>query len=303
MRYSAIIPTNRAPKDIAPTLDSLGRQTKLPDRIFILYDKSTSHDGFQEYSQAIDHYTPKYLYKRIIIIWEHTADFKAWQWVSYVRNYGILCVQTEYLLSVDDDNTFDADFIQSFFSSIREIQKPSLLIPTEYHQGQIRSRGYRWFSYVLGIQLPCKKQWPLVPIQFAASNCLFGPTDLFQEIQFDPQMKFVYEDFDMTRRVTKLGYGLYVTDTTISHNMQPKTPLQETYIDTPFRAQQKAKNRVLFVRKNARARQRMIYALFGVHIHTCFLLLKLFWHPTPHKTKIGRIIVRTTYATLFRPHL
>jgi hypothetical protein len=60
-----------------------------------------------------------------------------------VRNYGILCVQTEYLLSVDDDNTFDADFIQSFFSSIREIQKPSLLIPTEYHQGQIRSRGYR----------------------------------------------------------------------------------------------------------------------------------------------------------------
>jgi len=116
-------------------------------------------------------------------------------------------------------------------------------------------------------------------------------------------MKFVYEDFDMTRRVTRLGYGLYVTDTAISHNMQPKTPLQETYIDTPFRAQQKAQNRVLFVRKNAKAWQRMLYVLFGIHIHTFFLLAKLFRYSAPKRINICRIIIYTTYATLFRPRL
>lgn len=303
MKYSAIIPTNRTAQDIAPTIQSLGHQTVLPDRVFILYDKATSYEDFQEYSAGVDHNTPKSLQKRIIIISEHTADFRAWQWVSYVRNYWILCVQTDYLLSVDDDNTFEPNFIQSFLSYTRQLKNPSILIPTEHHQWRIRSRGYRWFSYFLGIQLPCKKQWQLVPIQFAASNCLFGPTTLFEHIQFDPQMKFVYEDFDMTRRVTKLGYGLYVTDTTISHNMQPKTPLQETYIDTPFRAQQKAQNRVLFVRKNATVRQRMIYSLFGIHIHTVFLLWKLCRYATPNKRKIARIIVRTTYTTVFRSRL
>lgn len=86
-------------------------------------------------------------------------------------------------------------------------------------------------------------------ISFASSNCLFGATELFRQFPFAEDMPFVYEDFCMTRTLsTSVQNSLLLLPTVyVQHMMQQKSKLQDLYIDTPFRAYQKAKNRILFV--------------------------------------------------------
>ncbi len=60
-------------------------------------------------------------------------------------------------------------------------------------------------------------------------------------------MPFVYEDFDMTIRAKRKGIAIYcIANLPIEHHMTTKTKLQDMYIDTPEKAYQKAKNRILF---------------------------------------------------------
>jgi GT2 family glycosyltransferase len=69
------------------------------------------------------------------------------------------------------------------------------------------------------------------PIKFSSSNCLFGPTKVFYENPFDEHMLFVYEDMDVTMRISAAGYPFYVMlDLYIDHQMREKTPLDQTYI-------------------------------------------------------------------------
>lgn len=88
-------------------------------------------------------------------------------------------------------------------------------------------------------------------------------------------MPFVYEDFDMTIRATRKGIALFcITDLAIEHHMIAKTKLQDMYIDTPEKAYQKAKNRIIFADHYYIHKIRgLLYLFIGLRVHTIYLLL------------------------------
>lgn len=139
------------------------------------------------------------------------------------------------------------------------------------------------------------------PIQFASSNCLCGHTTLFQTFPFDETMKFIYEDFDCTYRITRAGNHAFVaTDIAVYHHMQSKTPLENTYISTPASAYQKARNRILFVKHIGTFQQKLAYFCCGLWIHTIFLMAKIFFYaPDKKKRPLIRAIFRGTQNGFF----
>lgn len=293
--YSVIIPTNRPIEKILPTLFSLSMQSILADKIYLLIDKKIENKQEKEQLQNYKDTLHKELWaftKKILIISEIDTSFKPNLWVSYVRNYWFSLVDSPLVLAVDDDNVFDTDFCERLIKTRKSIKqntnKSSVLIPTETNKWKIRSRGYRDFSYFLGIQKPRRinffskrkikifEQESLCKIKFASSNCLFWATKIFQNIPFDERMEFIYEDMDLTQRITKAGYPIYVMlDLPIDHQMREKTKLESTYLANPQSAYQKARNRIIMVRNSAEIEQKFIYFIFGLRSHTLFLFQKI----------------------------
>jgi hypothetical protein len=65
-------------------------------------------------------------------------------------------------------------------------------------------------------------------------------------------MSFVYEDIDCLYRMTKNNIPLIVSKKVqILHMERDKTKLEKSFLATPQSSYQKAKNRILFVKKNA----------------------------------------------------
>jgi len=121
----------------------------------------------------------------------------------------------------------------------------------------------------------------LFPIKLSSANCLFGPTKTFQNYPFDERMKFTFEDFDCTRRITKAGIQMFVMlNLRIDHNMRKKTALEASYLadESGHGLYQKSKNRILFVKNTANFWEKLDYFFFGFRIQNIFYILKIFHH-------------------------
>lgn len=293
--YSVVIPTRRPTEKILPTLISISLQTYLPEKVFLIRDTEIKKEEFDDYKKYILEKLWSEFYKRIVFICHLNSSFKPGLWVSYVRNYGISLVNAPMVLAVDDDNVFDTDFCARLMTTRNRIHEKKkitpLLIPTEKYQGEIRSRWYRAFWYRAGVQRPRKLgvlskfriseiEWEkILPIKFASSNCLFGPRKIFEMHPFDERMGFVYEDMDMTKRVTNAWHKIYVLlDLFIDHQMRSKTPLNATYVGNPTDAYQKGRNRVMLVKNTGDIFDKLEYFVFGLRIHTAFLIQKICRH-------------------------
>ncbi len=292
--YSVIIPTNRPIEKIIPTLFALSIQVQPVDKIYLLLDIKASkwfEQLVREYKSEIQTQLGDFA-KKILIISELDTSFKANLGVSYVRNYGFSLVDSPLVLSIDDDNIVDTDFCARLIQTRKEIKKTTnksaVLVPTEKHKWKIRSRGYRRFSYFLGIQRPVAinifskrkikyfAKEAVLPIQFSSSNCLFGATKTFQYVPFDERMEFIYEDMDLTQRITKAGYPMYVLlDLFINHEMRDKIPLEKSYLATPKDVYQKSRNRSIMVKNSADVEHKIVYFLFGLWIHSVFIFQKI----------------------------
>ncbi|NOZ44928.1 MAG: hypothetical protein GXP45_07460 [bacterium] len=289
--YSVIIPSNRSMQQILPTLFALSIQTILADKIYIIIDRKISKEDMEKYKNLLFQELGDFS-KKILLISSIDTSFQVGLGVSYVRNYGFSLVDSPLVLSVDDDNILDVDFLERLINTRKTIKKSTnrsaVLIPTEQRKGITRSRGYRGFSYFIGIQKAFRMNIfsqkkaqvfageTVFPIKFASSNCIFGPTQIFQQIPLDEHMAFVYEDMDWTQRITQAGYPMYVLkDLFVDHQMREKTPLEMTYLSSPSQAYQKARNRIIMVKNTASWDDKLIYFLFGLWSHTLFLCQKI----------------------------
>jgi len=305
-QYTVVIPTRRSATSILPTIVSIKSQIEQPVSIVIVLDKTLTKQQLQAYKTTISDSEIKFI--------SHIENiFQTNKGVSYVRNCWLSYVETDLVMFVDDDNVFKKDFCLRLIKA-RELQKKTtkkeaLLVPTELYKNKIRSRGYVYFNYRLWKQKPCKntKQpkilWneKVCKIQFASSNCLFGSTKMFQKISFDERFEFIYEDFDMTRRLTKAWFDAFVLlELYINHQMRPKTSLEDSYISTPKDVFQKSKNRILFVKNTGTFREKIDYFVLWLRIHTLFLIYKILYHTTKYpKKKLLKELIRWIWVWLF----
>ena len=311
MKYSVIIPTNRAIEKILPLLQSLEAQTEQAKAVFIVYDKILGPSELTSMQTYVIANCSDDFSDRIQRITNIDHAFVPHTGVSYMRNFPLQLVKTPYILYIDDDNTFAHDFTQRLLHTTTAYHKQyntdCILIPTERYQWSVRSRGYRRRNPLLGTTISASGHTQILgeenvlPISFAASNCLRWSTAIFRSTPFDVDMPFVYEDFDMTIRAKRKWVALFcLTDLAIEHHMSPKSKLQDMYIDTPDRAYQKSKNRIIFTKHYYTHKiWGLLYMFTGLRIHTLYLmLLALLSAPRNKKLSIVWAIAKGTLAGL-----
>ncbi len=92
------------------------------------------------------------------------------------------------------------------------------------------------------------------------ANSLFGKRSYFRELRFDERMKFAFEDLDLTHRWQRtIGDIVVSKHNKIYHMERDKTKAEQSFIATPEGVYEKTKNRILFVKSNAKRWQKMLF--------------------------------------------
>jgi glycosyltransferase involved in cell wall biosynthesis len=289
MSYSVVIPTNRSFKDVASLLSDLASQSRLPQEIIIVIDRSITKKEEGSYRKKCEEIVWSV---SIRVISDATSDFSPWKGAAYVRNQWIVRAKSVYILGIDDDNKVADDFVEQMRKAQKQVSDECVMIPTEYYRKTqvIRSQWYAWFYAWLGWAKPSflTKGKAYGRLMFCSSNCFRWPTKILQKNPFPEHFWFVAEDFARSTAMTRSGVNLYVTAKVIvRHMMRDKTPLEESYLATEDYAFLKGRNRVRRVRWMSLA-SRVWYFICGLWVHTLSLLYKI-WRYAP-RWKKGKLM-------------
>ena len=102
INLSVIIPVYNAEKYLEECLDSILRQTCMPEKIILIDDGSTDKSG-----KICDQYSQEYAYVLVI----HQKN----QGVAASRKNGIKYVETKYVTFIDADDWIDVDLFEQMF--------------------------------------------------------------------------------------------------------------------------------------------------------------------------------------------
>lgn len=223
---------------------------------------------------------------------------------SILRNYWIKAAKGDYILLMDDDEQFDTDYFEknlSLRTSYREkIGKDFVLTPTLMYRKTwgIQNQWFSYFNYFLSRPIPMHLKKERDYIQMYSGNSLFAPAYIFQQILFDEQLDFVYEDLDFTYRIHRAGYPIIVLrDLKIYHMERDKTLLEHARVGNEYAAYRKAKHRVMFVKKYAHRWEKILFYSLGFWWHPLRLIAKILWHDNWHHAGPSiRALVRGTFG-------
>lgn len=202
---------------------------------------------------------------------------------SALRNLGIQSAQGEFIQLMDDDEMFDADYLEKSLHLRDEyrllLQKDFVLTPTLMYRTTwlIQNQGFSHFNYRLSRPIPQllgnKKR---AYIQMYSGNSLLAPAYIFQQHLFDEQFDFVYEDLDFTYGIYRAGFPLIVLrNLKIYHMERDKTKLEQARVANEYAAYRKSKHRMLFVKKYANFFQKIQFYLLGFRGQPLWLMLKV----------------------------
>jgi hypothetical protein len=199
------------------------KQTLLPSQIVIVYDVYLTQEEFDLYTHAVQHICSIVhgIHLNIIHPFTHPM-FTIGKGASYLRNYGIQQVTSPDMMCIDDDNTFDEDFMQKIFEYKKNKQHhpdQTLVVPLQYDDTTtfVRQAVADGFNFLLcrpkrltDVMLQSSARY--FPLTLSSSNCLIGATYLFKKFPFRETVPFVYEDLIMTGEMSQSGIHI-VCDT------------------------------------------------------------------------------------------
>jgi len=290
-KLTIIIPSRPNIQNIQWIFHSLDIQTFQYFKVILLIDTKLQKEEFENLKKEALKWL-KNISKKIKFVSNVNTDFKPQNWVSYVRNYGIKLADTDFINLFDDDELFDSDYLQTSFDLWHEIKgwKTPLkkggrgvwfiLVPTLMFRKtwEIQSQWFDYYNFWTSRPhaLWLKENQKLSQIQMYSWNSLFGPTKIFQEVLFDKNLDFVYEDLEFTYRIYKAWYPIFVTSELLLYHMErDKNILEHARVWSKFAAYRKAKHRVLFVRKNWILLEKIKFYLLGFRAQPFRLSLKI----------------------------
>ncbi len=282
MNFDIVISTRPNLQNLQRLLLSIKNQSLKPKSIYILIDKILTQQEYIYYQNILT---------ETELITNINTAFLPNQWVSYVRNFGIKNSKSEYLFILDDDTEFTLDFTKNILYSymyIWQIQKKDfLLFPTVKfaNTNNIQTQWYATIHYWMMWPEPIHKKndiksmiWHKIfgwiylskpnhdhgiysyqQICCCPSICIFGKRQIFVDNLYDERMSFVYEDLDMTTKITNKWIYIYnLTNIYINHYESQKTKLQASFLDID-QIYNKSKNRILFVKNNANFLEKLLF--------------------------------------------
>lgn len=186
-KVTAVIPCYNDGLYIKQALESLLNQTLLPERIIIVDDGSNL-----ETKKIL-----KTLSDPLVEI-----IFQENQGVAAARNNGITASTTDYILTLDADDTFEPSFIEKAVAVVKANSKLGVV-----------NCFYKHFGFQADekqIIRPLAK----TPADFLVKNngvasCLFRKKCWEDVGGYDPQFKLGYEDWDFWLAIIARGWGFY----------------------------------------------------------------------------------------------
>lgn len=296
-------------------------QTLLPSKITILLYPDISADTLESFCQRVVQLTPQDFGGSIHIHSHLTHEFTPWQWHGHDRAYLVSQATEEYIYMIDHDNEFERDLFEQtmnrYTTISQELETTCLVAPLvmRWRTGQVQSRGITSFSYsfpkygwvqwfthpfVANTAVETSQQkWHCAYMMWA--NSLFGPRSIFQQVQFDSELKYCYEDLDFTRRSILAWYPLVVLDQVEIYHMEPeRTKLEHLLLWTPKMVYRRSRNRCVFVKKTATRWQLFQYFFCGLWIQTLWFMLVITLYGKKSRRAMLRTLVRWTWAGICR---
>lgn len=285
MIFEVVIPSIWNISKLEAILKSINSQTLRPDWVIILVDRELTKDDFDVLKYFLSRYVDNEFQQRINFFSNINSDLTPWKGVSYLRNFGISKVKAKFLCFLDDDNVFEQTFFEDLIKNriyLKEKEEKDLLLsPTILYRKswKIQSQWIKDFNYFLS-KMIMNKIWhsKYTKVKMIGSNSLFWPSKIFKETKYDENFQFVYEDIDFSYRIYKNWYPIIVSsDVSINHMERNKNKLEQSFIWDIDTAYQKAKNRMIFVRKNAELKDKLKFFFCGFWIQSIwFLFLIIF---------------------------
>jgi GT2 family glycosyltransferase len=254
-------------------INSLANQQVVPVRVIVLVWKECLVVELQELADRI-HQVVDPWWSELIIQHAYYSDHEQWRGVGYDRWFLINQAKSDYLCTIDEDNVLapwqlDA-WLRWYETVVQSLGREAIVSPTIMREGQIQSQWITGFSYLFPQYTfgRCGEK-PRQEVKMVWANSLFGRTQIFQRIQFDPDFAGSYEDIDFSSRVVQAGYGVVVLrDVTVDHQEPKKSFLGELFLGTERSAYLRSKNRIIRVRKTATIWQKIQYFSCGLWIQT-----------------------------------
>lgn len=305
MQFDVVIPTRGDVDNLKNILVCIALQSLQPQRIIFVvnwYEWS-----ILQLQWGVSKDLSADLYKRVEWHIIASTDKNTWN-ASYARNFWRIHTHSPYVYFIDDDNMFAPDFfartVAEYLSLKQEYKWDIVYSPTimRRQSTRIQSHWIKAFHFLVWRPEPVIFSWrknkvvtwlralfPLpsfyknwteyIRVATIGWNSLFSSKHIFSTYTFDDQMSFIYEDIDCLYRITKASIPLIVSKKTIIHHMErDKNRLQQSFLATPQAAYQKAKNRILFVKKNGTFVQKWLFYII--------------WSPITSLMTIGFILVR-----------
>ena len=226
---------------------------------------------------------------------------------SALRNLGIKEARGEFVQLMDDDEQFDADYLEKSLllwnHYYTKLHKDFVLTPTLMYRKtwEIQNQWFSHFNYFISRPIPQRlwsKQWDY--IQMYSWNSLLAPAHIFKENLFDEQLDFVYEDLDFSYRIYHAGHPIIVLrDLKIYHMERDKTQLEKARVGNADSAYRKAKHRMVFVKKYWSFFQKIQFYVLGFWAQPLRLIAKiLFYAKWNQKWLLIKQVIKWTFSLL-----
>ncbi len=207
------------------------------------------------------------------------------------RNAGILRVQGEYVLFVDDDNEIYPDMIELLVEAFKKDEKLGLAAPLAFNGGVswTTSINYNWWTSRCHDTFPeCVgktedyadryfeeryQTWAGSPNVFMVSRHALDSVG-----GFDYSMYMTFEEGDFACRIIRAGFSEYIyTKPRTNHfgwvRSQENTRLRRLCIEPANRAYYFCRNRTVFMKRYARWYHLISYYLVFFHLFTAYYML------------------------------
>jgi GT2 family glycosyltransferase len=184
------VPTRRRPRDLARTLASIARSTYAVAQVVV------SDDGHDDETRAVCRGAP--------VDVEYVLG--PMRGLGANRNRAIAASLGDVVLFLDDDCVLSPDFLEAAVAGMRSAERrhgPGRVIVSgrELNSGRLVGASDQTF---LGFQ--AKPYTDPEGLRSIVINATLFPAQVFQQIRFDPQLVYGYEEVDFASRAAASGY-------------------------------------------------------------------------------------------------
>lgn len=185
------------------------------------------------------------------------------------NNVGIRAAKGDYLFIVNNDTEFTPGLLEGLLRIFDKYPDAGIVSPKFhyfFHKGTIEYAGYQTVNMftgrnaMVGCREEDKGQYNEIRVtNYAHGGGMMVPRKVVEEVGPLPEEFFIYyEEFDWCEQIMRKGYKVYYQPESLIYHKESMT----TGKSSPFKTYYHTRNRILFMRRNMPALNRIVFLLY-----------------------------------------